>query len=72
MSQAIKCPSIQHHLVGAKKIQQELARPGALERFISDPDIVGLLRATFAGLYTLDLVKKLTVAQLNTSKLRRS
>jgi hypothetical protein len=27
-SMAIKCPSIQYHLAGTKKIQQELVRPG--------------------------------------------
>ena len=27
-SLAIKCPSIQYHLAGTKKIQQELAIPG--------------------------------------------
>jgi hypothetical protein len=31
-SSAVKCPSISYHLTGAKKIQQELARPGVLER----------------------------------------
>ncbi|MCI33013.1 glutathione synthetase chloroplastic-like, partial [Trifolium medium] len=32
-SSAIKCPSISYHLVGTKKIQQELAKPGVLERY---------------------------------------
>ncbi|KAG4913953.1 hypothetical protein JHK84_054404 [Glycine max] len=31
-SSAVKCPSISYHLVGTKKIQQELAKPGVLER----------------------------------------
>lgn len=31
-SSAIKCPSIAHHLVGTKKIQQELAKENVLER----------------------------------------
>ncbi|RYR02287.1 hypothetical protein Ahy_B06g081108 isoform B [Arachis hypogaea] len=34
-SSAIKCPSISYHLVGTKKIQQELAKPNVLERYIS-------------------------------------
>ncbi|CAL1547212.1 unnamed protein product [Lymnaea stagnalis] len=55
LSTAIKCPSIQYQLVGSKKIQQELARPGALEKFISDPAIVQSIRSTFADLYSLDL-----------------
>ncbi|XP_005109303.1 glutathione synthetase [Aplysia californica] len=55
LSRAIKCPSVQYQLVGAKKIQQELARPGVLERFVSDPQVVSTLRATFADQYSLDL-----------------
>lgn len=31
-SSAIKSPSISYHLVGTKKIQQELAKPAVLER----------------------------------------
>ena len=31
-SVAIKCPTVAYHLAGAKKVQQELARPGVLER----------------------------------------
>jgi len=31
---AIKCPSIIVQLIGAKKIQQVLARPGVIERYI--------------------------------------
>ena len=33
-SSAIKCPSISYHLVGTKKIQQELAKPKVLERYL--------------------------------------
>ncbi|KAK0045197.1 glutathione synthetase [Biomphalaria pfeifferi] len=55
LSTAIKCPSIQYQLMGSKKIQQELARPGAVERFISDASVVQDLRRTFADLYSLDL-----------------
>jgi glutathione synthase len=50
---AIKCPSIAHHLAGAKKIQQALAQPGCLERFVDAKD-AALLRESFAGLYGLD------------------
>ncbi|XP_059177237.1 glutathione synthetase-like [Physella acuta] len=56
LSKCIKCPSIQYQLVGAKKIQQELAQPGVLEKFIPDPHVVKIIRATFADLYTLDFV----------------
>ncbi|KAF3588045.1 hypothetical protein F2Q69_00029748 [Brassica cretica] len=31
-SSAVKCPSIAYQLAGTKKIQQELAKPGVLER----------------------------------------
>lgn len=33
-SSAVKCPSISYHLVGTKKVQQELAKPNVLERYI--------------------------------------
>ncbi|KAH0454340.1 hypothetical protein IEQ34_016264 [Dendrobium chrysotoxum] len=52
-STAIKCPSISYHLVGTKKIQQELAKPLVLERFLEDED-AAKLRKCFAGLWSLD------------------
>ncbi|XP_076840551.1 glutathione synthetase [Brachyhypopomus gauderio] len=53
---AVKCPDISTHLAGTKKVQQELARPGVLERFFpNEPETVAQLQATFAGLYTLDM-----------------
>ncbi|XP_071394974.1 glutathione synthetase-like isoform X1 [Centroberyx affinis] len=55
-SLAVKCPDIGTHLAGTKKVQQELARPGVLERFFPDqPQVVEQIRATFAGQYTLDM-----------------
>lgn len=57
-SLAVKCPDISTHLAGTKKVQQELARPGVLERFFPDePETVAQIQATFAGLYTLDMVE---------------
>ncbi|CAG7693765.1 unnamed protein product [Allacma fusca] len=53
-SRAIKCPSIYYHLAGTKKIQQELARPGVLEKFLDDPADVCAVRRIFTGLYSLD------------------
>lgn len=54
-SRAIKCPSVQLHLAGSKKVQQDLARPGRLERLLADdPAACARLRATFTGLYSLD------------------
>lgn len=55
LSKAIVCPSIGWHLAGSKKVQQELARPGVLEKFISDPKKVAAIRSTFTGLYSLEL-----------------
>ncbi|XP_042563448.1 glutathione synthetase-like [Clupea harengus] len=55
-SLAMKCPDISTHLAGTKKVQQELARPGILQRFLPDqPEVVAQIRATFTGLYTLDM-----------------
>ncbi|CAN6482624.1 unnamed protein product [Victoria cruziana] len=53
-SRAIKCPSISYHLVGTKKIQQELAKPNVLERFLDNKDDILKLRKCFAGLWSLD------------------
>ncbi|MQL72436.1 hypothetical protein Taro_004743 [Colocasia esculenta] len=53
-SSAIKCPSISYHLVGTKKIQQELAKPNVLERFLDSKDDIEKLRKCFAGLWSLD------------------
>jgi glutathione synthase len=54
-STAIKCPSIQYQLVGTKKIQQELARPGVLEMFLTDSEELAAAREIFTGLYSLDM-----------------
>ena len=51
-SHAIKCPCIEHHLVGCKKVQQQLALPGELEKFMS-VDEANTLRSVFAGLWSL-------------------
>lgn len=53
-SKAIKCPSIQYHLAGTKKIQQVLVEPGMLEMFIKDPNNVAKIKDIFTGLYSLD------------------
>ncbi|XP_074109210.1 glutathione synthetase [Cotesia typhae] len=55
-SRAIKCPSIQYHLAGTKKVQQALAQPDALKRFLNENEIT-LVRQVFAGLYSLDFNK---------------
>uniref|UniRef100_A0A182NGR7 Glutathione synthetase n=1 Tax=Anopheles dirus TaxID=7168 RepID=A0A182NGR7_9DIPT len=53
-SLAIKCPSIQYHLAGTKKVQQVLAQPGVLRRFVSDARKIDAIRDIFTGLYSLD------------------
>jgi glutathione synthase len=55
-SRATKSPSLGYHLAGTKKVQQELARPGTLERFFPQQEeqpLVESLRSAFAGLYSL-------------------
>ncbi|RZC33262.1 glutathione synthetase-like [Asbolus verrucosus] len=53
-SKAIKSPSIQYHLAGTKKVQQTLARAGALEQFLTEPAKVERVKQIFTGLYSLD------------------
>jgi glutathione synthase len=72
LSRAIKCPTLGYQLAGCKKIQQDLALPGVLERFFTadQPDsahIMAELRSSFAGLYPLDgseLARHITQAAL--------
>lgn len=61
-SLAIKCPSVAYQLVGTKKIQQVLSRPGALERFLPAAD-AERVRETFAGLYSLQTAEEVAVAR---------
>jgi hypothetical protein len=42
------------HLAGCKKVQQVLAKPGELERFVHSETSCAELRDVFAGLFTLD------------------
>ncbi|KAL3131092.1 hypothetical protein ABBQ38_000403 [Trebouxia sp. C0009 RCD-2024] len=51
---AALCPSVAYQLAGSKKVQQDLARPGVLERFVDDPNKIKALRDCFAGLWGLD------------------
>jgi glutathione synthase len=41
-------------LANTKKVQQVLAKPGMVERFLEDPKDVEAVRATFAGLWGLE------------------
>jgi hypothetical protein len=47
-STACKCPSVTYQLAGSKKVQQDLAMPGVVERFVGKQD-GGALRQLFAG-----------------------
>lgn len=56
-SRATKAPMLGYHLAGTKKVQQELSRPGVLEKFFSEEELKGgiveKMRGAFAGLYSL-------------------
>ncbi|XP_012866145.1 PREDICTED: glutathione synthetase [Dipodomys ordii] len=53
---AVKCPDIATQLAGTKKVQQELSRAGMLEMLLpGQSEAIARLRATFAGLYSLDM-----------------
>lgn len=52
-SLAIKCPNIAYHLVGTKKMQQILAQPGQLEKYLKKEEEVEAVRACFTGLFSL-------------------
>lgn len=53
-SLAIKCPSIQYHLAGTKKVQQALSTAPALKRFIEDDATIEDIMGIFTRLYSLD------------------
>lgn len=53
-SAAIKCPNINYHLAGTKKVQQVLARPGTLRRFLKDETKIAAISSVCTGLYSLD------------------
>lgn len=54
-----QCPNVFYQLVGAKKVQQVLATPGALEHFVAGSggtftqEHAKTLRTSFAGLWSL-------------------
>lgn len=54
-SKAIVCPNAGYHLAGTKKVQQVLAQPGVVERFITDKCAAERIRATFAEQFSLDM-----------------
>lgn len=58
LSKAIKCPSIQHHLAGVKKIQQILTDKDVLRKFCTDDASFEKAHATFAAIWPLSLDEK--------------
>ena len=56
-SLAAKCPSVAVQLVGTKKIQQVLDRPGEVERFVNTQKDADSIRATFARQYSLSVAE---------------
>jgi len=56
LSKAIKSPSVAHHLVGCKKIQQVISRNEVLEMYLeNDLDSCNEIRSTFTGIYSLEI-----------------
>lgn len=56
-SLAIKCPTIQYHLAGTKKVQQALAKPGVIRRFLKNEKTCAEIKEIFTELYALDFDK---------------
>jgi glutathione synthase len=48
VSCAAKCPTVAYQLAGSKKVQQDIARPGVVERFMG-AEQGAALRQLFAG-----------------------
>lgn len=48
-SLAIKCPTIQYHLAGTKKVQQALAKPGVICKFLKNEETCAEIKEIFTG-----------------------
>jgi glutathione synthase len=55
-SKAIKAPKIEYHLLGTKKFQEYISRPGIMEKYIKDKYVLDTLRGTFVKLYSFGSV----------------
>lgn len=55
-SLAIKCPTIQYHLAGTKKVQQTLAKPGVISRFLKNEKTCAEITEIFTGKWIILLV----------------
>ena len=56
-SKAIKSPNVGQQLVGSKKVQEVLSRPGVMEHYLKDELVCAKIRKTFAGLYSLEMTE---------------
>jgi len=63
-SNVAKCPTVAYQLAGTKKVQQDLAGPGVVERFLGHGPETAMLRTFFAGLWSLDDLKAPDTAQI--------
>lgn len=65
-STAIISPNIRSQLSGTKKVQQLLAKPNMLEKFLADrPKKIAELRSTFTGIWSLEENDSFTQALIN-------
>ena len=48
-SLAIKCPSIQYHLAGSKKVQQALAKPGVVAQYLKNEESAARVKEIFTS-----------------------
>ncbi|XP_054003180.1 glutathione synthetase-like [Hylaeus anthracinus] len=53
-SLAIKCPTIQYHLAGTKKVQQALAKHGVISKYLKNEKACAEIKEIFTELYALD------------------
>lgn len=67
-SRSIKCPSINYHLAGTKKVQQALAVPGILKRFLNDEEKIRMVEDVFTGLYPLESASAFEMAMKEPNK----
>lgn len=69
-SNAAKCPTVAYQLAGTKKVQQDLATPGVLERFTATPQEARQIRGFFAGLWSLDNLQDPSTADVVAEAIR--
>ncbi|XP_076824887.1 glutathione synthetase-like [Clavelina lepadiformis] len=55
MSCAVVSPVVGYQLAGFKRVQEALAQPNVLEKFIDDPEVARQVRSTFVGFYPLEM-----------------